>query len=235
MELGATPNRATFRPGQRDSIVVGDELRGLGRDTTVCVITVANSSLGGELDDALSGTTTTDLKIRIRKLEQELEELKGSKGKEEESKILVLESLLEDAKRLKSRYEAEYLKEHKEKLNLVAELEEIRAGKGDSGEVSVALRQRLNECVEELEALKKEKAEIEVKCERMDKELTVAKSDRTSRLAWGLVADKFSYSESCQQRSSGDPSLLARDPQSRQRGPRNRNHLPSFSVVGAFR
>jgi hypothetical protein len=30
LEYGATPNRATFRPGARDSIVVGDELRGLG-------------------------------------------------------------------------------------------------------------------------------------------------------------------------------------------------------------
>ncbi|CAG8778227.1 4738_t:CDS:2, partial [Acaulospora colombiana] len=78
LELGATPNRANFKAGQRDSVMFGgaggleDQLRGLG----------------GELDDALSGTTTTDLKIRVRKLEKELEDLKGSKGKEEESRVL---------------------------------------------------------------------------------------------------------------------------------------------------
>src|SRR5271170_459965 len=99
----------------------------------------------------------TDLKLRIRKLEKELEDVKGSKGKEEESKMLVLESLLEDAKRLKARYEEEYLKEHREKLTLIAELDEIRAGKGDGGEVNIALRMRLNECMEELEKLKKER------------------------------------------------------------------------------
>ncbi|KAG8768744.1 hypothetical protein FRC16_006926, partial [Serendipita sp. 398] len=167
LELGATPNRPTFKGGARDSIVLGvgtpldDELRGLG----------------GELDDALSGTTTTDLKLRIRKLEKELEEIKGSKGKEEESKILVLESLLDDAKKMKARYEADYLKEHREKLMLAAEMEEIRAGKGDGGEVAIALRKRLNETVEELDALKKEHTEMEVNYERMDKELTIAKSD----------------------------------------------------------
>ncbi|CAG7854040.1 Protein Hook homolog 3 Short=h-hook3; Short=hHK3 [Serendipita indica DSM 11827] len=166
LELGATPNRPNFKGGVRDSIVLGtggleDELRGLG----------------GELDDALSGTTTTDLKLQVRKLEKELEELRGAKGKEEESKILVLESLLEDAKRLKGRYEADYLKEHREKLVLLSEMEEIRAGRGDGGEAAIALRQRLNETVEELDALKKEHTELEVKFERANRDLTIAKSD----------------------------------------------------------
>lgn len=129
----------------------------------------------------------TDLKLRIRKLEKELEDVKGSKGKEEESKMLVLESLLDDAKRLKARYEEEYLKEHREKLTLVAELDEIRAGKGDGGEVNIALRMRLNECVEELEKLKKERTEMDVKYERMEKELTIAKSDRGCYTFVGLT------------------------------------------------
>ncbi|CAG8687283.1 15541_t:CDS:2, partial [Acaulospora colombiana] len=108
---------------------------------------------------------------------KELEDLKGSKGKEEESRVLVMESLLEDAKRLKSRYEAEYLKEHREKLVLLAEMEEIRAGRGDGGEAAIALRQRLNETVDELDKLKKEHNELEIKFEQVNKELTIAKSD----------------------------------------------------------
>ncbi|KIM31999.1 hypothetical protein M408DRAFT_64288 [Serendipita vermifera MAFF 305830] len=167
LELGATPNRATFRPGARDSIVI----------ILLCSQLKLTVRAGGELDDALSGTTTTDLKIRIRKLEKELEDFKGSKDKEEESRVLVLESLLEDANRLKARYESEYLKEHREKLVLQSEMEEIRAGKGDGGEAAIALRQRLNQLVDELDALKKKHTEMEVKYERMEKELTIAKSD----------------------------------------------------------
>ena len=44
-------------------------------------------------------------------------------------------------------------------------------------EVAIALRQRLNETVEQLDALRKEHAELEVKFDIMNKELTIAKSD----------------------------------------------------------
>lgn len=164
MEIGATPNRTTFQSRVRDSIIstADDDLRGLS----------------GELDDALSGTTTTDLKIRIRKLEKELSDLKGNKGKEEESKIMVLENLLEDSRRLKSRYEADYLQEHRERLILQGQMEEIRAGRGDGGEAAIALRQGLNETVAELDEIKKKYTEMEVKYEQMEKELIIAKSDR---------------------------------------------------------
>ena len=46
-----------------------------------------------------------------------------------------------------------------------------------SAEAAIALRQRLNETVEELDKLRKEHAELQVKFESMSKELTVAKSD----------------------------------------------------------
>jgi protein HOOK3 len=180
---------------------------------------------GGELADALSGTTTTDLKIRIRRLEKELEDFKGSKDKEEESRVLVLESLLEDANRMKGRYESEYLKEHREKLVLVAEMEEIRAGRGDGGEAAIALRQRLNQLVDELDVLKKKHTEMEVKYERMERELTIAKSDceLIKLCRWQsshLYADRPSDSESCQQRSSRHSPLAPRNLESRQGNPR---------------
>ena len=49
-------------------------------------------------------------------------------------------------------------------------------------EAAIALRQRLNETVEQLDALRKEHAELEVKFQAQSKELTIAKSDRKSRL-----------------------------------------------------
>lgn len=83
--------------------------------------------LGGELDDALAGTTMTDLKLQIRKLNRELEDLRTNQL--DSSRILVLENLLDDANRMKARYEADYLASHREKLVLQNELEEIRSGK----------------------------------------------------------------------------------------------------------
>jgi protein HOOK3 len=91
--------------------------------------------LGGELHDAESGTTMTDLKLQIRKLKRELDAVR--KNEADASRVLVLENLLEDANRTKSRYEADYLTAHREKLVLQRDLEEIRSGKfmGD-GQVS---------------------------------------------------------------------------------------------------
>ncbi|CAA7267986.1 unnamed protein product [Cyclocybe aegerita] len=135
--------------------------------------------LGGELDDAITGTTMTDLKLQIRKLQRELEAVKRNEA--DASRVLVLENLLEDANKMKARYESDYLAAHREKLVLQRDLEEIRSGKslGDGAEAAIALRQRLNETVEQHEALRKEHAELEVKFETINRELTIAKSDLT--------------------------------------------------------
>ena len=43
--------------------------------------------------------------------------------------MLVLENLLDDANRMKARYESDYLAAHREQLVLQQKLEEIRSGK----------------------------------------------------------------------------------------------------------
>ena len=83
--------------------------------------------LDGELDDALTGTTMTDLKLQVRKLQRELEGVKRDEA--DASRLIVLENLLEDANRMKSRYENDYLSTHREKLILQRDLQEIRSGK----------------------------------------------------------------------------------------------------------
>ena len=83
--------------------------------------------LGGELDTVLSGTTMTDLKLQVRRLKRELEAVR--KNEVDSSRVLVLENLLEDANRMKARYEADYVAEHREKLVLQSAMEEIRSGK----------------------------------------------------------------------------------------------------------
>lgn len=163
----------------------------------------ADQGLGGELDDAITGTTMTDLKLQVRKLKRELEAEKNNHA--DSSRVLVLENLLEDANRMKARYESDYLAAHREKLVLQNNLEEIRSGKsmGDGcvpslgfsvyiiccpskltcpgacrTEAAIALRQRLNETVDQLDVLRKDHTELEVKFDSQAKELTIAKSDR---------------------------------------------------------
>ncbi|KAI6036784.1 HOOK-domain-containing protein [Pisolithus microcarpus] len=134
-------------------------------------------ALDEELDDAITGTTMTDLKLQIRKLQRELQAVR--RNEVDASRILVLENLLDDAIRMKSRYEADYLAAHREKLVLQRDLEEIRSGKalGDGAEAAIALRQRLNELVDQLDALQKDHAELKVSFETQQRELTIAKSD----------------------------------------------------------
>ncbi|KAK4702513.1 hypothetical protein P7C70_g3710, partial [Phenoliferia sp. Uapishka_3] len=88
--------------------------------------------VGGELDDAISGTTMTDLKLQVRRLKRELETAKANKA--DGSRIVVLENLLEDANRMKARYESDYLREHREKLVVGSQLEEILSGKSRHGD-----------------------------------------------------------------------------------------------------
>lgn len=83
--------------------------------------------LGEELDSAIAGTTMTDLKLQVRKLQRELEAVRRKEV--DASRVLLLENLLEDANRMKARYEADYLAAHREKLVLQNDLEEIRSGK----------------------------------------------------------------------------------------------------------
>jgi len=45
-------------------------------------------------------------------------------------------------------------------------------------EAAIALRQRLNETIEQLEVLRKDHAELEVHFETQNRELTIAKSNR---------------------------------------------------------
>lgn len=120
-----TPTAATSPGGFNSTTGVSGSLEGELRASEDDAADV--QGLGGELDDAVTGTTMTDLKLQIRKLKRDLEA--ASKNQAEASRILVLENLLEDANRMKARYESDYLQAHREKLVLQTELEEIRSGR----------------------------------------------------------------------------------------------------------
>jgi protein HOOK3 len=123
-ELELTSTRPIGKTARAKGGAAGDLTEGemLGADDDD-----ETEGLGGELDDAISGTTMTDLKLQIRKLKRELEAVR--KNEADASRLLVLENLLEDANRMKGRYEGDYLAAHREKLVLQSNLEEIRSGK----------------------------------------------------------------------------------------------------------
>ena len=122
----------------------GGPARSMDEFTEGELIDEESFALNEELDDAITGTTMTVLKLQIRKLQRELQSTKQNEA--DASRILVLENLLDDANRMKSRYEADYLAAHREKLMLQRDLEEIRSGKalGDGYVYTLeALRGRL--------------------------------------------------------------------------------------------
>ena len=54
-------------------------------------------------------------------------------------------------------------------------------------EAAIALRQRLNETIEQLEELRQGHAELEVKYDTVNRELTIAKSDREECCFFPLI------------------------------------------------
>ncbi|KAG8879922.1 hypothetical protein FRB98_005456 [Tulasnella sp. 332] len=103
--------------------------------------------LQGELDDAISGRTMTDLKLQIRQLMRDLEAAKSNQG--EASRVLVLENLLDDANRMKARYEADYLSEHRENDRISRDLtiakSDLNLVNKDQLDILASLRESVNE------------------------------------------------------------------------------------------
>lgn len=140
----------------------------------------SDEDLDENLEDALSGTTMAGLKIQVRKLARELKVAQANKA--DASRLLVVENLLEDANKMKERYERDYLKEYQKSMKIQKQMESIQEGKsdlGDGAEANLALRMRLNETVEDLEKTRKTLNDLEVEPEQIQKELTIAKSDLT--------------------------------------------------------
>ncbi|TIA92531.1 hypothetical protein E3P99_00563 [Wallemia hederae] len=135
-----------------------------------------------DLELALNSTSTTDLKLQVRRLMNELQTLKSDKGGDP-NRVVVLENVLADTQRMKERYESDWMGELTQKLDLQRKMDEIRRGMdegaNDGPEVAIALRQRLNESTDELDRIKKSFAELQSVHNGVADELTKAKSDLT--------------------------------------------------------
>ncbi|KAF9970893.1 hypothetical protein BGZ73_006260 [Actinomortierella ambigua] len=72
-------------------------------------------------------SSTSELKLTISRLEREIQALKEEKASSSvDAQTTVLEHMLDNANRLKAKYESDYLAEHQAKLVLQAELDRLR-------------------------------------------------------------------------------------------------------------
>ncbi|WWC93739.1 hypothetical protein V866_000575 [Kwoniella sp. B9012] len=162
IELGAPGLK---RQGSKISVVGG-------KNTLDDELGVVDEDGDGKVD------TKTDLRLKIRTLQRELADLRSGSGAGDTGQMATLETLLADANKSRDRYQSDYLQEHRSLLRLQATMERIRAGHGgDNSQTASALRERLNEVLEERDALLKEKKDLEVAREEVDKELAIAKTD----------------------------------------------------------
>ncbi|KAG0228858.1 hypothetical protein BGW41_003253 [Actinomortierella wolfii] len=108
----------------RELELSGGGMGGGGSSLAHDMMDIENES-EGNLGASLGNTT--ELKLTISRLEREIRTLKEENERSSaDAQTTVLQHLLEDANRLKAKYEGDYLAEHQAKLVLQAELDRLR-------------------------------------------------------------------------------------------------------------
>lgn len=154
-------------------------------------------------------------KSKIVKLEQELSAFRnGTRESGPAQRIIILESMLEDAKKARAKVEEELISAHRKNIMLDEELRRFQSqDPGDklSYDLSLNLRVRLSETEEELSRCKRKLAEAEVALESCRNELLVAKTDlsmvgKDQLEAVALAKEELSKATECLQ-AERDKSL----------------------------
>lgn len=140
---------------------------------------VGDTSLDAELDltgDENEGLSKTELRRRIRTLEHKLAGVEAPS--EDSEKMAALETMLAEAGKGRERYQADYLEANRQMLLTQAKLEHILTGRGgDETATALALRQKLDEVLEERDHLVKDKQAAEVAHSELVRQLTNVKAD----------------------------------------------------------
>ncbi|TXT13806.1 hypothetical protein VHUM_01173 [Vanrija humicola] len=155
------------------------ELEHVPRRAASMMIDAGNTPLDVELDvedDEQAGLSKTELRLRIRALEREIAEIKVPPDNTD--KITALETLLADSNKARERYQNDYLEATRQTLLAQAKLDHILTGRaGNDQQTTLALRQQLEEVLEDRNNLVKDKQAAEVAHEELVRQLTAAKAD----------------------------------------------------------
>ncbi|KAF9410869.1 hypothetical protein BGZ94_001498 [Podila epigama] len=133
---------------------------------------IEGTSLGGQ-----QTLYTTSLKLKIIQLERELEALKEEEQSSSDSKMTVLQHILEGVNKSKSQIDQNELQEHQDKIETQGELDSIQTGDGSEKEVASVLRAMLNTCEKSLVDTKNALAEKDALLAQTTRELLEAKTD----------------------------------------------------------
>ncbi|KAI8636086.1 hypothetical protein BD408DRAFT_109551 [Parasitella parasitica] len=127
-------------------------------------------NLNDSLEETLKESNVTELKLSKRRLERQvktLQEEKATGGGAAGQKVIVLQHLLDDATRLKSKFEKNYLEVSQERDILQSDMARIREGIPDAildqSEKTLSLRLRIIELEKETKSLNETIAKLEQK------------------------------------------------------------------------
>ncbi|KAI5787174.1 HOOK protein-domain-containing protein [Geopyxis carbonaria] len=142
------------------------------------VISKASGEMNGDLNSELNYTTKTktDLKLNIARLENEIAHLKEGGGAGADN--VVLQHMLEDARKARDKLEQDYLQANTERLVLESQLAAIRSGAaGEGSEILLKLRQNMLDVEKNLSDINRKHSETIAELEITKRALLSAQTD----------------------------------------------------------
>ncbi|CAI2173793.1 3017_t:CDS:10, partial [Funneliformis geosporum] len=147
-----------------------------------------------ELSDALKGDTMTSLRLKINELQRELSRLREGKPSDDDAntQLLVLKHQVDDANRVKAKFETDYVKVQKEKLILESELERLQEEMSSSsnGVNKNEHRKGFERDQKELLDTKKQLREIQMKLERAERDMGDVRPDSNTEARIKALEDE---------------------------------------------
>ncbi|CAG8597198.1 14253_t:CDS:10, partial [Funneliformis mosseae] len=147
-----------------------------------------------ELSDALKGDTMTSLRLKINELQRELSRLREGKPSDDDAntQLLVLKHQVDDANRVKARFETDYVKVQKEKLVLESELERLQAEMSSSSNSVNKKEHRISFERDQKELLetRKQLRETQMKLDRAEREMGEVRPDSNTEARIKALEDE---------------------------------------------
>ncbi|KAJ2964295.1 hypothetical protein NQZ79_g853 [Umbelopsis isabellina] len=126
-----------------------------------------DGALAGNLESSLKGNNVTQLRLTIRRLERKIKTMEEDSTSGGGQKVVVLQHLLEDANRMKSQFEKDYLEASQERDILNSDMARIREGIPDAlldqSQNTMSLRLHIIDMEKESKSLRDRNAKLEAR------------------------------------------------------------------------
>ncbi|KAG2182391.1 hypothetical protein INT43_007321 [Umbelopsis isabellina] len=126
-----------------------------------------DGALADNLESSLKGNNVTQLRLTIRRLERKIKTMEEDSTSGGGQKVVVLQHLLEDANRMKSQFEKDYLEASQERDILNSDMARIREGIPDAlldqSQNTMSLRLHIIDMEKESKSLRDRNAKLEAR------------------------------------------------------------------------